>query len=152
LLDEPLFHCLKNRLIEIEPPALQSLLQWPKHGIVTRGFSRKPQPERRRVSRVTWAACGRALSWSISTPQHSFPVFIGIVAAYVYVSIEQLLYKVFAFILSWSPFVFMQFLRSSVSLLQLSLKLNAHREYSDLVKLNNKISGKVIRINAETDL
>jgi hypothetical protein len=37
LLDEPLFHCLTNRLIGIELPALQSLLQWPKHVIVTRG-------------------------------------------------------------------------------------------------------------------
>jgi hypothetical protein len=36
-------------------------------------------------------------------------------------------------------------------LVQLILKLNTHREYSDLVKLNNKIYGKVIRINAETD-
>jgi hypothetical protein len=32
LLDEPLFHCLTNRLIGTEPPGLQSLLQWPKHG------------------------------------------------------------------------------------------------------------------------
>jgi hypothetical protein len=37
LLDEPLFHCLTNRLIGIEPPALQSLLEGPKHVTVTRG-------------------------------------------------------------------------------------------------------------------
>jgi hypothetical protein len=63
-----------------EPPhrnwtaALQSLLQGPKHVIVTRGWSRTPKPKRRRVSRVAWAACGRVLSWSISTPRARFPV------------------------------------------------------------------------------
>jgi hypothetical protein len=42
--------------------------------IVTRGWSRTPQPKWRRVSCVAWAACGHALSWSISTPRVSFPV------------------------------------------------------------------------------
>jgi hypothetical protein len=32
---------------------------------------------------------GRALSWSIRTPRDSSPVFIGIVAACVYVLLEQ---------------------------------------------------------------
>jgi hypothetical protein len=77
LLGEPLFHCLTNRLIGIEPPALQSLLQWPKHVIVTRRWSRTPQPKRRSVSRVAWAACARALSWSIKTLRASFPVIQG---------------------------------------------------------------------------
>jgi hypothetical protein len=84
LLDEPLFHCLSNCLIEIELPALQSLLQWPKHVIVTRGDIRAVRgviqnnlAKTRRVSRVARAACGRALSWSISTPQASFSVIQG---------------------------------------------------------------------------
>jgi hypothetical protein len=37
LLDEPLFHCLTNHLIEIETPTVKSLLQWPKHVTVTWG-------------------------------------------------------------------------------------------------------------------
>jgi hypothetical protein len=53
-------------------------------------------PEHPRVSRVAWAACGHALSWSISTPRNSFPgrlfLTIGIVAACVYVSLEQPVY------------------------------------------------------------
>jgi hypothetical protein len=101
LLDEPLFHCLMNRLIGIEPPALQGLLQWPKRVAITRrdwvyegGWSRTPHTKRRRVSHVMWAACGRALLWSISTPRASFPVIQGQLLALlphmsVYVSLEQ---------------------------------------------------------------
>jgi hypothetical protein len=82
-----------------EPPALQSLLQGPKIAIVTQGWSRTPQPKRRGVSRVAWTACGRALSWSISTPRASFPVIQG--------QILSLLPQVSMFHLN-NPFTFFQ--------------------------------------------
>jgi hypothetical protein len=78
LLDEPLFNCLTNRL------SFKSLLQWPKHVIVTRGdigavrwVIQITPANTERVSHVAWAACGLALSWSISTPRESFPVIQG---------------------------------------------------------------------------
>jgi hypothetical protein len=81
--------CWMNHLIEIEPPTLQSLLQRPQTHDSHMG--RDPEHPSQNGAGCP-VLCGRALSCSISTPQDSFSVFIGIVAACVYVSLEQPLY------------------------------------------------------------
>jgi hypothetical protein len=93
LLDEPLFHCLTNRLIGIEPPALQSLFQWPKHVIVTRGVIQNTP-----AKTAQGVPCCVGSMWACVIVEHKhrlgqFSTYpgstIGIVTACVYVSPEQ---------------------------------------------------------------
>jgi hypothetical protein len=95
-LDEPLFHCLTNRLFGIEPPALQSFLQWSKHMIVTWGeigavrgvIQNTPAKTAQGVPCCVGSMCACHSRHHVAAPST-----IGIVAAFVYVSLEQPLYK-----------------------------------------------------------
>jgi hypothetical protein len=99
LLDEPLF----SRLVGIEQPAPQSLLQWPKHVIVTVGDigAVRGVIQNTSAKTVQGVPCCVGSMWACVIVEHnhtssqfsSYPgSTIGIVAACVYVSLEQPLY------------------------------------------------------------